>query len=167
MHFTRIIYQPFKHKIVSGSVYGANRFVFAVSLGEGSELRSQLEEMSVEITNGEIPATDEIINYLDGVRKSFSVIPKCLWGTPFEKRVWCETKVIPFGETISYGELAHRVGNPKAMRAVGHALGKNPLALIVPCHRVIRSDGALGGFGGGLDLKKKLLELEKSLYFFS
>ncbi len=68
---------------------------------------------------------------------------------------------IPYGETISYGELAKRIGNPNASRAVGMANGKNPIPIIVPCHRVIGKDGSLTGFGGGVDIKKKLLELEK------
>lgn len=82
-------------------------------------------------------------------------------GTDFQKRVWQELEKIPYGETISYGELAKRMGNPKASRAVGMANGKNPISIIVPCHRVIGKDGSLTGFGGGIDVKKTLLELEK------
>ena len=75
--------------------------------------------------------------------------------------MWAELRAIPYGETISYGELARRVGNPKASRAVGLANGRNPVAVIVPCHRVIAADGSLGGYGGGLDRKVHLLDLEQ------
>jgi methylated-DNA-[protein]-cysteine S-methyltransferase len=76
--------------------------------------------------------------------------------------VWAQLQAIPYGETISYGELARRVGNPKASRAVGLANGRNPIAVIVPCHRVIAADGTLGGYGGGPDRKTLLLELESA-----
>jgi len=81
-------------------------------------------------------------------------------GSEFHLRVWDELRKIPYGETISYGELASRVGDPTAARAVGAANGRNPLPVIVPCHRVIGADGSLTGFGGGLERKRKLLELE-------
>jgi len=82
-------------------------------------------------------------------------------GTPFQLGVWKQLCEIPYGETISYGELARRVGNPKAARAVGLANGSNPIAIIVPCHRVIGSNGKLTGYGGGLNIKEKLLALER------
>ncbi len=82
-------------------------------------------------------------------------------GTDFQRSVWCKLRDIPFGETISYGELAKRVGNPKASRAVGAANGQNPIPIIIPCHRVIGSNGKLTGFGGGLPMKQKLLALEQ------
>ena len=82
-------------------------------------------------------------------------------GTDFQQSVWNELCGIPYGETISYGELAKRVGNPKASRAVGAANGQNPIPIIIPCHRVIGSDGKLTGFGGGLPIKQELLALEQ------
>lgn len=82
-------------------------------------------------------------------------------GTPFQQKVWSELCKIPYGETISYGELARRIGNPSASRAVGLANGSNPIPIIIPCHRVIGSNGKLTGYGGGLDIKEKLLALEK------
>jgi methylated-DNA-[protein]-cysteine S-methyltransferase len=82
-------------------------------------------------------------------------------GTPFQNSVWKELTRIPYGETISYLDLAKRIENPKAVRAVGMANGANPIAIIVPCHRVIGSNGSLTGFGGGLPTKRALLELEK------
>ena len=82
-------------------------------------------------------------------------------GTSFQKRVWKELLKIPYGETISYGQLARRMGNPNASRAVGLANGSNPIPIIIPCHRVIGSNGKLTGYGGGLPVKEKLLGLEK------
>ena len=87
-------------------------------------------------------------------------LPLAPEGTDFQLRVWKELSKIPYGETISYGELARRVGDPGAARAVGLANGANPLPVIVPCHRVIGADGSLTGYGGGLDRKRRLLELE-------
>ena len=81
-------------------------------------------------------------------------------GTPFQLQVWEALRGIPFGETISYGELARRLGDPKAMRAVGAANGRNPIPIIVPCHRVIGADGSMTGFGGGIDRKRWLLSHE-------
>ncbi len=83
-------------------------------------------------------------------------------GTPFQQKVWNELRRIPYGQTISYAELAERVGNPKAMRAVGAANGRNPIAIIVPCHRVIGANGSMTGFGGGIERKVWLLTHEKS-----
>ena len=105
-------------------------------------------------------AAKQLAAYFAGELKAFD-LPLALAGTPFQKRVWAELRRIPFGETISYLELARRVGNPKASRAVGSANGQNPVAVIVPCHRVIARDGTLGGFGGGLDRKEWLLSHEK------
>jgi methylated-DNA-[protein]-cysteine S-methyltransferase len=87
-------------------------------------------------------------------------IPVRLDGTPFQRAVWNELTKIPNGTTISYGELARRVGNPKASRAVGLANGRNPVSIIVPCHRVVGSNGSLTGYGGGIDRKRALLQHE-------
>jgi methylated-DNA-[protein]-cysteine S-methyltransferase len=83
-------------------------------------------------------------------------------GTPFQKKVWSELTKIPYGQTRSYKEIAEAIGHPKAFRAVGNANGQNPLPLIIPCHRVIESNGGLGGFGHGLKAKRQLLDLEKA-----
>jgi methylated-DNA-[protein]-cysteine S-methyltransferase len=104
---------------------------------------------------------DQLGEYFAGERSRFD-IPMALEGTGFQRRVWSELCSIPYGTTISYGELAHRIDNPKACRAVGSANGRNPIAVIVPCHRVVAGDGSLGGYGGGLDRKAVLLELERS-----
>jgi methylated-DNA-[protein]-cysteine S-methyltransferase len=97
--------------------------------------------------------------YFRGELKEFE-LPLAMEGTEFQLRVWEALRAIPYGETISYAQLAGRIGNPKAVRAVGLANGSNPIPIIVPCHRVIGSDGSLTGFGGGLATKRKLLELE-------
>jgi methylated-DNA-[protein]-cysteine S-methyltransferase len=97
--------------------------------------------------------------YFRGELRKFDV-PLAMEGTEFQLRVWNALRGIPYGETISYLQLAERIGNPRAVRAVGLANGSNPIPIIVPCHRVIGSDGSLTGFGGGISTKKKLLELE-------
>ena len=101
----------------------------------------------------------ELGQYFAGSRKKFTIklAPK---GTPFQEQVWKELLNIPFGKTISYKELAQRINNPNAMRAVGSANGKNPICLIIPCHRVIAADGGIGGYSGGLHIKEKLLKIE-------
>jgi methylated-DNA-[protein]-cysteine S-methyltransferase len=97
--------------------------------------------------------------YFEGKLKEFDV-PLVLDGTEFQLLVWRSLRKIPYGETVSYGQLARRIGSPEAARAVGLANGSNPIPIIIPCHRVIGSNGDLTGFGGGLPLKKKLLALE-------
>ena len=97
--------------------------------------------------------------YFAGKRETFA-IPLDMKGSPFQRSVWRGLYEIPYGETISYGELANRLENPSAVRAVGTANGMNPISIIVPCHRVIGRDGSLTGYGGGLDIKLKLLQHE-------
>jgi methylated-DNA-[protein]-cysteine S-methyltransferase len=104
-------------------------------------------------------ATRQLQAYFRGELKEFS-LPLAMEGTDFQLCVWNALRTIPYGETISYAQLAARIGNPKAVRAVGLANGSNPIPIIVPCHRVIGSDGSLTGFGGGLSTKQKLLDLE-------
>ena len=101
----------------------------------------------------------QLRSYFAGARTAFN-LPLILEGTEFQNKVWTALQTIPYGETISYKELAERIGNPSAVRAVGAANGANPIPIIIPCHRVIGNDGSLTGFGGGLPLKKKLLQLE-------
>ncbi len=105
-------------------------------------------------------AIDQLRAYFKGTLKDFS-LPLDLDGTPFQVKVWNALQEIPYGETISYGELAKWIGNPKAVRAVGGANGRNPIPLVVPCHRVIGSDGSLTGYGSGLPIKSALLEHER------
>ena len=101
----------------------------------------------------------QLTAYFEGDLESFD-LAMTLAGTPFQKRVWHELCNIPYGRAISYAELARRIGQPGSSRAVGGANGRNPISIIVPCHRVIGADGGLGGYGGGLDRKRWLLEHE-------
>lgn len=105
-------------------------------------------------------AIDQLGEYFDGRRQSFD-LPLSARGTPFQHVVWQALRDIPFGHTWSYAQLAQRIGKPTAMRAVGAANGRNPIPIIVPCHRVIGANGTLTGFGGGIDCKRFLLELEQ------
>ena len=104
--------------------------------------------------------TNQLRAYFAGELKAFdlTLAPE---GTPFQLKVWRHLCEIPYGETISYGELACRIGNPKASRAIGLANGSNPIPIVIPCHRVIGSNGKLTGYGGGLEIKEKLLALER------
>ena len=111
--------------------------------------------------------TDSIIKtymqlkeYLSGKRKSFDIEIEMM-GTEFQKKVWKELLNIPYGETRSYKDIATVIGNEKACRAVGNANNKNPIAIIVPCHRVVGSNGGMTGYAGGIDIKEKLLKIEK------
>lgn len=105
-------------------------------------------------------ALRQLREYFAGKRVDFN-IPLALEGTTFQRAVWEQLREVPYAQTISYGELARRVGNPKASRAVGSANGANRLPIVIPCHRVIAGDGTIGGFGGGLPTKRFLLELEQ------
>lgn len=102
----------------------------------------------------------QLKEYFEGKRQKFE-LPIKLEGTEFQVKVWKALAEIPYGETISYGELADRIGNPKAARAVGGANNKNPIMIVIPCHRVIGANGSLVGYAGGIEVKKRLIELEK------
>lgn len=103
---------------------------------------------------------DELDEYFAGDRKQFDVPLTFIGGTPFQRKVWHALRNIPYGEVRSYKDIASAIGTPKAVRAVGGANNKNPISIIVPCHRVIGSNGALVGYGGGLEKKEYLLKLE-------
>jgi methylated-DNA-[protein]-cysteine S-methyltransferase len=107
----------------------------------------------------------QLEEYFEGERTGFDM-PLAADGTPFQRAVWTALTEIPYGETISYGELARRIGQPGAARAVGLANGRNPISIVVPCHRVIGASGTLTGYGGGLDRKRFLLELERGPALF-
>ena len=117
-------------------------------------------------TNGGCPVTgqarQQLTEYFAGQRREFD-LPLAPAGTDFQRRVWELLREIPFGETVTYGDLARRLGNPRAARAVGMACNRNPIAIVVPCHRVVGSTGSLTGYAGGLDTKAFLLKLEGAL----
>lgn len=133
--------------------------------GEGRDRRKLLEKMQdagIEIVEDPQRTAElrrQLAEYFAGERREFDLelAPE---GTPFERSVWEALRTIPFGETRSYGEIAAAIGHPGAARAVGRANGANPIPIVVPCHRVIGSNGSLTGFGGGLENKSRLLELE-------
>jgi len=102
----------------------------------------------------------QLTEYFAGRRTDFDLDLRPDGGSPFERRVWAALLEIPYGETASYGEIAARIGHPGKARAVGRANGRNPIAIVCPCHRVIGSDGSLTGYGGGLENKRTLLDLE-------
>ncbi len=108
----------------------------------------------------------QLRDYFKGRRRQFN-LPLAPHGTAFQRKVWRALRNIPYGETVSYGDIAREVGNPQAVRAVGGANARNPIPIIIPCHRVIGSDGALTGFGGGLKIKQCLLDLERRSAFKS
>jgi len=133
-----------------------------LSFGRSDSSRKKMPAHAVEQWTPFLQqAAQEILEYLDGKRKQFN-LPVKLAGTHFQMAVWNALLTIPYGETRFYRDIAQQIGNGKACRAVGMANHWNPVAIIVPCHRVIGANGSLTGFGGGLDLKKQLLELESA-----
>lgn len=129
------------------------------------ELRAELHG-AYELTRDDRkiePAARQIRDYVAGKRAGFDLRFDLSWMTPFRRQVLEECARIPRGQVASYGELARRVGRPRASRAVGNTMRTNPLPIVIPCHRVVGSDGRLTGFGGGLGLKQRLLELEGAL----
>ena len=124
--------------------------------------RDPLSE-SYEPTPVLVEAMSQLTAYFQGKLKKFD-LPLEMRGTPFQRQVWRQLLTIPYGETRSYGQIADAIGKPGASRAVGGANNKNPLAIIVPCHRVIGSDGSLVGYASGVDIKQKLLQLEQTNY---
>lgn len=117
-------------------------------------------EIPLRRNNATALVKKELAEYFRNERKEFSCCIEFLEGTTFERKVWNALKEIPYGETRSYKWLAERLGMPRAARAVGNALAKNPIPIIFPCHRIIESGGALGGYTGGIDVKRRLLGIE-------
>jgi len=148
-----------KHTAVIDSPVGKMKLVAdAVGLTSIQFLDSE-EILSEEIPNALEEVVKQLREYFDGKRRDFNLrlSPQ---GTDFQKRVWRELEKIPFGKTVSYKHIATRLGDPKVIRAAASANGKNPIPIIIPCHRVIGSDGSLTGYAGGLQRKKWLLEHE-------
>jgi methylated-DNA-[protein]-cysteine S-methyltransferase len=128
----------------------------AARAARGAPLRWAPDAEALALFSGVRAQVDD---YFAGRRRDFD-LPLALRGTPFQLRVWAELQRIPWGETVTYAGLAGRIERPAAIRAVGRANATNPVSLVVPCHRVVGSDGALTGYGGGIDIKQLLLELE-------
>jgi methylated-DNA-[protein]-cysteine S-methyltransferase len=156
LYYSRIDDSPVGPLLLAGNRDGLHVLAFGV----GSRPRA-IEPSWVADTAGElIGVRRQLDEYFAGRLRTFST-PLVFEGTAFQNQVWKELCRIPYGETISYLELANRIRNPRAVRAVGMANGANPIAIIVPCHRVIGSNGSLTGFGGGIPTKRALLELER------
>jgi methylated-DNA-[protein]-cysteine S-methyltransferase len=130
-----------------------------VAASPGASDRAAVDTGAASAAHALDAAADQLREYFAGERSAFD-LPLRARGNAFEQLVWAELARIPYGETASYGEIARRIGHPGAARAVGRANGRNPIAIVVPCHRVIGSDGSLTGYAGGLETKRALLALE-------
>ena len=153
---TRIIASPVGELVILASEVGVTGLYFGHRIERAGLPTDDPSKVSLNA------AQKQLGEYFSGKRRSFD-LPLDPHGTDFQQSVWAQLRQIPFGETASYGDLAGRLGKPGAMRAVGLANGANPISIIVPCHRVIGADGSLTGFGGGLDIKRRLLEHEGAL----
>lgn len=145
-------------RIVKIDLHGKEFFSWVEKKFPGHGLVDQTDAPSKVL----MEARDQIVEYLEGRRSEFDV-PYDLKGTEFQMDVWKEMAGIPWGKTITYSQLAEAVGRPRAARAIGGACNKNPLPLVIPCHRVVGRDGSMVGFGSGIDVKEKLLKMEKYL----
>lgn len=143
--------QRIRHGTIELEIFADTNAVIEIrrGRGDGAERKSPLTE----------EAAKELREYLEGKRRSFS-FPIACHGTDFELEVWEALRAIPFGETRTYGQIAAQIGRPRACRAVGSAVGKNSLLIVIPCHRVIAANWKIGGFSCGIDLKISLLEKE-------
>ena len=148
---------------VVGSGAGLRRIVLPQP-SPGDALQLLLQGLPGAIADpsplGDLP--QRLRRYFDGERVSFGDELDVAGATPFRVAVWQATRLISYGQTQSYGRVAEKIGRPRAWRAVGQALARNPFPIVVPCHRVVGKDGSLRGFGGGLEMKRRLLELESS-----
>jgi methylated-DNA-[protein]-cysteine S-methyltransferase len=156
LYYTQIDDSPVGPLLLAGD----HDALHVLAFGGGSRRREIEASWQPDVRGVLGPIRKELDQYFAGRLKTFST-PVAFNGTHFQTTVWQELRRIPYGETISYLDLAKRIKNPAAVRAVGMANGANPIAIIVPCHRVIGSNGSLTGFGGGLPTKRALLELEK------
>jgi len=156
LYYTQLDDSPVGPLLLAGN----REALHVLSFGVGTRPREIDASWQPDVKGVLRPIVEELDRYSAGKLQQFST-PVAFSGTAFQNSVWQELRRIPYGETISYLELANRIKNPKAVRAVGLANGANPVAIIVPCHRVIGADGSLTGFGGGLPTKRALLDLEK------
>ena len=158
-----IIETPVGPLFVGGSDEGVHRIDFVSERRDEPSIVAMLEREAsmapVRDAEAAAEATTQLREYFDGRREQFD-LPLAARGTQFQRRVWAELRTIAHGHTISYGEIADAIGQPTASRAVGAANGRNPISIVVPCHRVIGSTGALTGYGGGMDRKRWLLNHE-------
>jgi O-6-methylguanine DNA methyltransferase len=170
LHSTKID-SPVGPLFLAASVRGLVALEFDARLPGQQSVRPNPRDLRKEKENWfgfeEAPATmglyrNEVAEYFAGKRREFT-FPLDLRGTDFQIACWRALQAIPYGETRTYADIARAIGKPTAFRAVGMANNRNPIAVVVPCHRVIASDGSLCGYGGGLDVKRKLLELEGAL----
>jgi methylated-DNA-[protein]-cysteine S-methyltransferase len=153
-------YNLMKSPVGELKLVASDKGLAAILWEKDNPRRVRLGTVSEDKSNPVLLETERQLNdYFSGERKSFSV-KLDFKGTEFQKKVWAALLTIPFGETRSYGQIARQIKNPKAVRAVGAANGKNPISIIAPCHRVIGSTGKLTGFAGGLGTKAHLLALE-------
>lgn len=142
---------PVGKLLLAGDDNGIQRIQFECAI--------QVDENWQENTENFKEVIQQLSEYFSGKRKIFN-LKLNLQGTPFQRQVWNRLEKIPFGQTKYYGQIANEIGNPKASRAIGMANNKNPIPIIIPCHRVIGKNGSLTGFGGGLDIKQQLLTIE-------
>ncbi|PBC86077.1 methylated-DNA-[protein]-cysteine S-methyltransferase [Streptomyces sp. 2224.1] len=160
---------PRTHTVLDGTPVGPLTLVAAGQTLTGLYMTDQRHRPPQETFGapgdpGDSPfaaAIAQLRAYFRGELTTFD-LPLALHGTPFQRRVWAALGTIPYGETLSYGQLAERLGVPTAARAVGLANGRNPVGIIVPCHRVVGANGSLTGYGGGLDRKRRLLAFERT-----
>lgn len=159
--FSRRTYEaPFGVLTVVGSDRGI-RFVMFNNDAHPKPLE-QLQISDTEIHDTVNVAISQLEEYFDGSRRSFD-LPLDLRGTEFQVEAWNALADIPYGQTASYGQQAASIGRPKAVRAIGGANGRNPVAIVLPCHRIVGADGSLTGFGGGIEVKKWLLDHEQAM----
>ena len=155
-YFYKILKSPVGELKLVASDHGLAALLWENDIPKRVPLNSPQENIYHPIL---LETETQLNHYFAGKLKKFA-LPLDAMGTPFQQQVWNALSTIPFGETRSYGQIASQIGRPKAMRAVGAANGKNPISIIVPCHRVIGSNGKLTGFAGGLEIKSYLLEME-------
>jgi methylated-DNA-[protein]-cysteine S-methyltransferase len=153
MNKSSIFYDVFESPIGSLYLIFSGRFLAGISFKK---------PLHIAFKRGSAPKRfrEELTSYFQGSKENFSQEIKFLRGTDFERKVWSLLREIPFGETRTYKWIAEKVGNPLATRAVGQALSKNPIPIVLPCHRVIESKGSIGGYSSGVNIKRRLLELE-------
>ena len=160
----KIYVTPFNSPIGTLYITSSDKGVVCISLSGKESLLKDLERLvpDMELEENAVKnkrVIKQLREYFSGARKNFD-LPLHVIGTEFQKLVWRQLKRVPFGQTASYKEIAEKIGKPQAMRAVGQANHRNPIPIIIPCHRIIGANGHLVGFGGGLDLKRFLLSHE-------